>query len=123
MFLLTTIYHLILQLFCQQAIVIIHLEPALCNIDTKLPALTVLVGFTTQTPWYICVAIAYRPEKTTLTQKPICILKSTDKFTMEINGKPVEAELMLPSGFVRLVVSLHNDQAFGFGNRLAADKP
>jgi hypothetical protein len=35
-------------------------------------------------------------------------------------GKDVEAELMLPNAFVRLVVSVHNDQPFGFGVRSAA---
>ena len=35
-------------------------------------------------------------------------------------GKEIAAELMLPSGFVRCVVSVHNDQPFGFGARLAA---
>jgi len=35
-------------------------------------------------------------------------------------GKAVEAELMLPHAFVRLVVSLHSDREFGFG---AHEKP
>jgi len=35
-------------------------------------------------------------------------------------GKDVEAELMLPNVFVRLVVSMHNDQPFGFGASAAA---
>ena len=35
-------------------------------------------------------------------------------------GKAVEAELMLPHAFVRLVVSLHSDHDFGFGMRKKA---
>ena len=32
-------------------------------------------------------------------------------------GKEVEAELMVPHAFIRLVVSLHSDHGFGFGVR------
>ena len=32
-------------------------------------------------------------------------------------GKPIEAELMVPHAFVRLVVSLHSEHDFGFGVR------
>ncbi|WP_018973765.1 hypothetical protein [Rudaea cellulosilytica] len=32
-------------------------------------------------------------------------------------GRAVEAELMLPHAFIRLVVSLHSDHDFGFGLR------
>jgi hypothetical protein len=32
-------------------------------------------------------------------------------------GKVIEAELMMPSGFIRLIVSLHSEHGFGFGAR------
>ena len=31
------------------------------------------------------------------------------------HGKEIDAELMLPSQFVKLIVSIHNDRGFGFG--------
>jgi hypothetical protein len=33
------------------------------------------------------------------------------------DGNPIEAELMLPSAFVKFVVSMHSEQPFGFGGR------
>ena len=30
------------------------------------------------------------------------------------HGKEIDAELMLPSQFVKLIVSIHNDRGFGF---------
>lgn len=38
----------------------------------------------------------------------------------DAEGKDVEAELMLPNAFVRLVVSMRNDLPFGFGAGAAA---
>ena len=35
----------------------------------------------------------------------------------DAEGKAVEAELMMPHSFIRLVVSLHSDHGFGFGVR------
>jgi len=34
-------------------------------------------------------------------------------------GKEIKAELMLPNPMVRMVVSLHDDHAFGFGDSLS----
>ena len=33
-------------------------------------------------------------------------------------GKQVEVELMVPSGMVRMIVSMHSDDAFGFGRHI-----
>jgi hypothetical protein len=33
------------------------------------------------------------------------------------DGKAVEAELLMPHGFIKLVVSLHSEHGFGFGAR------
>lgn len=46
-------------------------------------------------------------------------------FTLTVQGRnsegdAVEAELMLPHSFIRLVVSLHSDHDFGFGVRKKA---
>ena len=38
----------------------------------------------------------------------------------DADGKPVEAELMIPHSFVRVVVSLHSEHDFGFGVRAKA---
>ncbi len=34
------------------------------------------------------------------------------------DGKAIEAELMLPSAFVKLIVSMHSEHPFGFGERV-----
>jgi hypothetical protein len=34
--------------------------------------------------------------------------------TTDANGQPVELEIMIPHGMVRLVMSSHNEQDFGF---------
>ncbi len=33
------------------------------------------------------------------------------------DGKAIEAELLMPHGFIKLVVSLHSEHGFGFGAR------
>ena len=39
------------------------------------------------------------------------------------DGQPIEANLMMPSGFIKFVVSLHNDHAFGFYARTSEPLP
>jgi len=34
------------------------------------------------------------------------------------DGQAIEADLLMPSGFIKLVVSLHNDHPFGFRSRI-----
>ncbi|MCY7355154.1 MAG: hypothetical protein LH470_08795 [Lysobacter sp.] len=34
-------------------------------------------------------------------------------------GKNIEVELMVPSGMIRMIVSAHSDDAFGFGRHIA----
>jgi len=34
-------------------------------------------------------------------------------------GKQIEVELMVPSAMIRMIVSMHSDDAFGFGPRIA----
>ncbi|MEJ7745983.1 MAG: hypothetical protein WKF61_04355 [Luteimonas sp.] len=34
-------------------------------------------------------------------------------------GKEIEVELMVPSGMIRMIVSAHSDDAFGFGRHIA----
>ncbi len=34
-------------------------------------------------------------------------------------GKEIEVELMIPNGMVRMIVSMHSDDAFGFGPHVA----
>ena len=34
-------------------------------------------------------------------------------------GKKIEVELMVPSAMIRMIVSMHSDDAFGFGPRIA----
>ncbi|MEO6366049.1 MAG: hypothetical protein ABIO38_08400 [Luteimonas sp.] len=34
-------------------------------------------------------------------------------------GKNIEVELMVPSGMIRMIVSAHSEDAFGFGRRVA----
>ncbi len=41
----------------------------------------------------------------------------------DADGKQVQRELMLPNAFVRCVVSVHNDQPFGFGERSVGATP
>jgi len=33
------------------------------------------------------------------------------------HGNEIDAELMLPSQFIKLIVSVHNDRGFGFGSK------
>ncbi len=39
------------------------------------------------------------------------------------DGQPIEANLLMPTGFIKLVVSLHNDHPFGFRSRVSQPLP